>query len=553
MRFQIIVTPSGIGEINNDFPYGALYIASSLMEEGHEVRIESCDLERFDYPELARRVTEYKPDVIGISSVMCTAYKYVKHTTLSLKKEFPDIKIIVGGGLGSAAEMLLKNSGADIVVIGEGDITIKELAERIAKKEAYHDVAGIVFKEGDTIIETQPRSSIKNLDILKYPAFDLIDMSRYLIDTNFTIKGLRYYKNPDKRFFDSHRSKKMLRIIVSRGCISRCIFCYRPTAGLRHFSFRYIFDYLEYLIDRFKVNIFSFGDECFAPSKAWNWQFLEELRKRKLDIMFQVLGMRVDTVDYDILRGFKEMGCWMIEYGIESGSQKMLDIMGKGITVQQNTEVAEWTKKAGIYMSPNFLFGMPGETSETINESIEFLKKLNYGPYLYQYAYVLAVPGTLLYDYAKVTGLIKNEEKYLEGLYDVTIQNLVNTDVFINFTTEPFEKVKNWPKLLRNEMLKHNLKNKIIYLIYKCLKLDQLQYNFKRFGLRRTLWQIWVYFFGKRKKMAEGSLSCAVEQTSSERDRYMDVVYRFIDRNEGKLNLGQIIRQIEDDNRAIIK
>lgn len=552
MRFQIIVTPSGMETVKSDFPYGALYIARSLMEEGHQVRIENCDIENFDYAELSRRIKEYKPDIIGISSVMSTAYKYVRDITLNLKREFPHIKIVVGGSLGSSAELLLNKTGTDIVVIGEGDITIKELTEQILKKEAYHNVAGIVFKEGDAIIKTPIRAPITDLDILKYPAFDLIDISKYFIDVKFFLKRFCYYRNPDKRFFEPHRSRQMLRIIISRGCISRCGFCYRPTPGLRHFSFPYIFDYIEYLVDKFNINIFSFGDECFAPNKAWNWKFLEEFRKRKLNIMFQILGMRVDTVDYDILRAFKEMGCWMIEYGLESGSQKMLDIIGKGVTIEQNLEVARWTKQADIFMSPNFLFGMPGETSATIKESVDFLKKLDYGPYLYQYAYVLAVPATPLYDYAKTTGLIQDEEKYLENLYDVTIQNLANTGVFINFTSEPLEAVRSWPELFRNELLRYYFKNKIIYLINKYLKVDRLYNNLKKFGLKKTLRDIRVYFFRKKRQTKHGFFG-VIQEPSIERDKYLDTVHRFVDKNKEGLALRQIIRQIEGDSNLILR
>lgn len=552
MRFQIIVTPSTVGETHTDAPYGALYVAASLIEEKHDVRIENYDIEKFEYADLFRRIKEYKPDVIGISGVIVMSYKFVKDVSLYIKKEFPYIKIIVGGGVGSAAELLLRNSGVDVVVIGEGDMTIKELAERIAKGRSYHDVDGIAFKEGDAVIKTPSRAPIQNLDVLKYPAFDLLDMSKYFIDIKATITGLRHYKNPDSRLFEPQRSKKILRILLSRGCTSKCTFCYRPTPGFRHFSFDYIFDYIEYLIDKFNINIFSFGDECFAPNKAWNWKFLEELNKRKLDIMFQIMGMRVDAVDYDILRAFKEAGCFILFYGFESGSQKMLDIMEKRVTVEENLEAARLTKKAGIYTSPNFLFGMPGETTGTVYETVDFLKRINYGPYWHQYVYALAVPGTPLHDYAKLTDLIQDEDKYLENLFYTSTQNLINTNAFINFTSEPYETVKSWPKLLEDELLKYYYKNKIIYLIHKYLKPNYLFYSLKRFGVRETLKDIWNYLLKKAQKTKHMPVPIAQEFTF-ERKKYVDLVRKFIDGNNERLGLRQIIRQIKDDNRAIIE
>lgn len=436
MRFQIIVTPSMAVKIFTDPPYGAMYIARALMEEGHDVRIESCDVNRIDYDELARRVRAYGPDVIGISSVVAMSYKYVKDVTLRLKADFPGVKIVVGGGLAAAAEALLKNSGTDIVVIGEGDVTVKELAASISAGRPYGNVKGIIYKEGEAVASTPPRPPIMKLDALGYPAFDLVDMNPYFIDMARYINNSRHDKAPDKRLFDPHRSSKMLRFMISRGCTSNCSFCYRPTPGLRHFSFDYIFNYIEYLMDRFGINIFSFGDECFSPSRAWNMKFLEELRARKLDIMFQVMGMRVDTVDYDILKGFKEAGCFIIMYGFESGSQKMLDIMDKRTSVERNIDVARWTKKAGIFTSPNLLLAMPGETTETVRQTVDFLKKTEYGPRWYQYAYALTVPGTPLYDYAMATGLIPDEDAYLDSLYAADVHDFVNTGIFINYTSE---------------------------------------------------------------------------------------------------------------------
>ena len=108
---------------------------------------------------------------------------------------------------------------------------------------------------------------------------------------------------------------------------------------------KYVFDFIEYCVKEFDVGFFTFGDECFAPNKKRNWDFIEEYKRRNLNIIFRILGMRVDTVDKEILQAYKEIGCWMIEYGFESGSQKMLNIIDKRTTVEQNSKVAIWTKR----------------------------------------------------------------------------------------------------------------------------------------------------------------------------------------------------------------
>jgi len=545
MRFQIIVPPTLATEgiVHAHPPYGAMYIAASLLDEGHDVRIENGDIERFDYAQLCNRIEKYSPDIIGFSAPVSTFYKYVKGASIFLKNLFPDIKIVLGGGLTAAAETVLNNTKIDIIVDGEGDITVKELVAKIERKESYHDVNGLVFKEGDNIIRTPRRMPISNLDILKYPAFDLVDMDKYLIDVKDFLLGFPCYKNPDKRLFEPHRSKKMLRIPVSRGCINACGFCYRHMRGLRRFSLKYIFDYIEYLMKKFGVNIFSFGDECFAPNKAWNWKFLEEIEKRKLDIMFQILGTKVETVDYDILRAYKKAGCFFIEYGFESGSQKMLDIMEKRTTVKLNIEVAKWTKEAGIFTMPAFVLGMPGETTDTIKETINLLKEINYGSGWYQYTYAFPVPGTPLYDYAKVSGLITDDNEYLESIYNVKPNDYIYTKTFINFTSEPFDIVIGWPKLIDDALLEYYSQNKAIYFLKRYSK---TMYNsLRNEGAKRTLFKIWGFIIRFKKRLFPKLT--IIKQQFLERNRYLNFSHKLMAEKKHGLTLRQIIKQMQEN------
>ena len=139
MKFQIVVPPSLPGRLPVHPPYGALYIATSLKQEGHEVRVENGDLDRFSDEELLCRISDFSPDVVGISATISTSYKFVKEISALIKKRFPGIKIIVGGGLSASAEVVLKNTAVDIVVIAEGDITVKELAKSFTSyPDLYH-------------------------------------------------------------------------------------------------------------------------------------------------------------------------------------------------------------------------------------------------------------------------------------------------------------------------------------------------------------------------------------------------------------------------------
>lgn len=550
MKFQIVVPPSLPSAIATYPPYGALYIATSLKQEGHEVRIENGDLDRFSDEELLSRIRSFSPHAVGISATVSTSYKYVKGISGLIKKNFPGIKIIVGGGLSAAAEVVLRNTAVDIVVVGEGDLTIKELVKSFISGEPPGEVDGICFRENGGISRTSPRKPILNLDMLPYPDLDLIDADKYLMDVKNYVSRFLHYKNPDPRLFEPHRSKRMLRVPISRGCINRCSFCYRSSPGLRHFSFKYIFDYIEYLMKKYDINIFSFGDECFAANTAWGWKFLEELRSRKLDIMFQVMGTKVETVDQELLRALKKAGCFIIEYGFESGSQKMLNVMDKRVTVKQNIAAAIWTKKEGLFTMPAFVLGMPGETTETIKETIEFMKAIDYGPEWYQHTFAFAVPGTPLYEYARISGLITDEDKYLESIYRSTPNNFLDSDAFINFTSEPLEVVKSWSALITESIMRHYAKNSLFYFIDKYIRPRSVIYNLKNYGLKKTLAKILNRLLGKTKS----STFSATEKSrlmDNKRKQYISIVNRFLGNGTPGINLREINDILKKENESI--
>lgn len=458
-------------------PYGAMYIASALRQKGYNPKILNIDIERIENREVIERVRQTDPKYIGFSGIVAPTYKYIKDLSIELKKAFPNKVQILGGGLSSAAYPVLKNTSIDIVVQGEGDITISELLDCLENKGELKNIAGIYYKVGDSCVYTGVRGLIRNLDTLPYPAFDLVDLNRYMPD-GVEFIHLFTKKIKDKRIYDAKRKKKMITIPTSRGCFSECSFCFRAYKGLRVHSMKYVFDLIEYCIDKFDVGYFTFGDECFAPNKKRNWDFIEEYKRRDLNIIFRILGVRVDTVDKEILQAYKEIGCWMTEYGFESGSQKMLNIIDKRTTVEQNRKVAIWTKEAGIYTSPTLVLGMPGENSNTVQESINFLKSLNLDFKQYQWTYALPIPGSHLYEFAKTAGIIENEDKYLSSLTG----KFAEAGVFhVNLTDEPDEVVAGWGKKVNKELdnyyLKRKYKNQLIAKFIQLLMKIKLHYK----------------------------------------------------------------------------
>lgn len=486
-------------------PYGSMYIASVLRERNYNPAILNIDAEHISNSDAIERIERINPKYIGYSGLVATRYKYIKDLSREVKAAFPDKIQILGGALSSAAEVVLNNTPIDVVVDGESVVTVIELLDCLNNKRNLADIKGLYYKEdGSRCVFTGQRPLISNLDILPYPTFDLIDMDKYLPDglemvKNFTTKKL------DKRIYDTNRKRKVINILTNRGCIGKCSFCVRPDAGLRLHSIKYVFDFMEYCIEKFNVGFISFGDECFAANKARNWEFIEEFKRRKLDVIFRFSGMRVDTVDREILRAYKEIGCWQIEYGFESGSQKMLNIIDKRVTVEQNRTVARWTYEAGIYTSPQLIIAMPGETDGTIQETTDFLKSLNCDDFKQdKYTYALPIPGSPLYEYAKLTGAIQDEDKYLYSLGEVE-----STQVFhVNLTDQEDKVVAGWMKKIKKELedhyfyTKYRITNPVVKKIMHLLKLLELYIRRKTLlaGIKRKLKLLFYTAFNMQEK-----------------------------------------------------
>ncbi len=445
--FVIIIPPAGVK--NTVYPpYGAMFIAGAVRKTGLTPAIINVDTERISNGLIIDRIRRMSPKYIGFSGIVAPSYKYIKALSREIKAAFPDRIQILGGGLSSAAGPILKNTPVDYVVAGEGDRTIVELLDALENGRSADGVAGMYIRDGESFRHTGARRLIARLDEIGYPAFDLVDMERYMPD------GVEFIRNfipdiSDRRILEPGRNRKMMTIPTSRGCFGKCSFCFRAYPGIRVNSIKYVFDLIEYCIDKFGTGFFSLGDECFAPNKARNWEFIEEYRRRKMDFVFRILGMRVDTVDRDILRAYKDIGCWMIEYGFEAGNQKMLNIIDKRVTVEQNRQAALWTSQAGIYTSPTLVLAMPGETDKTVSESADFIKSLNLGYKQYQWSYALPIPGSPLYEFARLSGAIEDEDEYLDSLDG----KVAGAGIFhVNLTDEPDSVVASWAEKIRTRI-----------------------------------------------------------------------------------------------------
>jgi radical SAM superfamily enzyme YgiQ (UPF0313 family) len=404
------------------FPLGLAYISKALLDA--KVDVEVLDIWAHDYiqEQVVKKIKEMSFDVVGISAIS-SQYGYVKWLANELKK-ISDVPIVVGGALATLSpDIVIKNSKVDVCVIGEGEVTAVEVVKNI---NDLRDVDGIFFKDNKKIIVNKPREYRKNLDEIPFPAWDVLPIEIYF-------RNMRIGK------FSNLRT---MNVISARGCPFRCRFCSKTFKGVRLRSVKNIVKEIKELKKKFGIEAIIFSDELVVVNRERTYELCDGLEK--LNIIWGCQG-RVNTVDYDILKRMKEAGCVDVGYGMESGSQKILDNMNKQITVQQSEKAIEEAFRAKLDVTPQMMFGYLGETRETLLETVNLFKRIKYvgGVGL---SITTALPGTELYEYAKKKGLIKNEEKYLESLSDGYMKDkLRDSRSFINFTEfdkEEFFKLK---------------------------------------------------------------------------------------------------------------
>ena len=181
-----------------------------------------------------------------------------------------------------------------------------------------------------------------------------------------------------------------------------------------------------------------------------------------------------------------------------------------------------------------------------ISETITFLKEINFGSGWYQYTYAFPVPGTPLYDYAKVSGLISDDDKYLESICNVKPNDYIYTKTFINFSSEPFDAVLGWPKLIEDALLRHDSQNKAIYFIKRYSK--AMHNSLRKDGVKRTLLKIWNFIFMFKKRLI--AKSTIVKQQSLEQNRYLNFSHKIMGEKKHGLTLRQIIKHMQEEISA---
>jgi len=372
-----------------EYPIYLAYVVAVLKKAGIEVEFIDAVVEEMSIANFVEAAVRINPDMV-VMECSTPSIKYDLLTTKGLKEKINRVFTVLVGSHPTFfhQEIMEENGFVDAICRGEFDLTVRDLALALMKGENLDKVKGITYRDSDGIRINGDRPLIDNLDELPFPARDIVKNEHYRQGT----------------FTGEHCTT----IVSSRGCPYRCTYCLWPrTLYGRRFRARSpedVVDEIEEIVEKYHVDEIYFDDDSLALNRRRILETCRLINERNIEVKW-IPQCRVDSMDEEVLRAMKKAGCHYIRFGVESGSQKMLDIMKKGTTLTRIENTFKLCRKMGIKTQAFFLFGIPGETKTTIRETIEFAKKIK--PDSAQFAVVIPHPGTELYQVCKNNDWLK--------------------------------------------------------------------------------------------------------------------------------------------------
>ena len=357
-------------------PLGIMYVAAYAEKyTDHKIEILDVLAEELDYKGVEEEVRKRKPDVVGITAMTFTLIDVIKIAKI-IKKVDDEIKIVLGG----PHAHIYPNETIDIpeidfLVLGEGEITFKELIQNIDDYDNLKNIKGLVFKNKGKIINTGQRDFIEDLDSIPFPARHMTNIGLY--------KSLLA------------RRSTVTTMMTTRGCPYKCIFCDRPHLGkvFRARSAENVVCEMEECVEM-GINEFILYDDTFTIDRQRVLNVCELIENKRLDIGWDIRA-RVNTVDKEMLIKLKTAGCERIHYGVESANPEILKLLNKCITISQVEKAFKMTKEVGIETLAYFMIGSPTETKDQILNTINFAKRLK--PDYVHFSITTPFPATQLY------------------------------------------------------------------------------------------------------------------------------------------------------------
>lgn len=398
-------------------PLGIGYISAHLRKHGYSVRVVDCTFKNME--DAVKEASDAR--VVGIYA-MLSMVNNAKQIARRLRDR---CELLVAGGPMPSAYPHMFMDDFDVVVQGEGEITMLELMNALEKGAGLENVKGLYLAKriiksspiteaanGGSLYYTGPRPLVQDLDSLGFPDREQYDHMLY------------------KQYYLRNYGYTMTSMIASRGCPFSCNFCWRPDYG-RIYRVRKpekIVDEMEEVRYRFGYERIWFADELFIANKKHVIRICEEIISRRLDVLWECLA-RADLMDDEVAKYMKKAGCHKIIFGLEAGDDRTLKLMNKQLTVKQSERAVKTVAKHGIKAGGFFILGYPGETNETMLKTIKFASRLPLDYFSMTIPYPL--PGTTLYEQVKDRMVSEEWEKPAHGYdhrllfkHDFTVEKL---------------------------------------------------------------------------------------------------------------------------------
>ncbi|MGD6810175.1 MAG: B12-binding domain-containing radical SAM protein [Candidatus Bathyarchaeia archaeon] len=353
-----LVNPPALQGVFHHHPYlpmGLAYLAAVLEEKGNQVTVLDCIAEGIDQNQLKQKLSAFNPDVVGVSSMTPMALSTMM-AAKGAKEACPNATVVLGGPHATFMdkEILSTESAVDVIVRGEGEVTLAELTQRIVNGVGLNSADGITYRHQGQIVQNPDRPFIQNLDELPFPAYKHFPLEKY-------------------RLF----GKLFFPVITSRGCPFQCNFCTTSRILGKQYRVRSpqnIGHELELLKREYSADSFTFYDDTLTLDKKRLYDICDEIKSRKLNIPWDC-QTRVDQISEEMFAKMKATNCQQVFFGAESGCQSVLKAVNKRTTVEQNEAAIKMAKKAGLFVAISIILGYPGETAEMRKETFDFLRR----------------------------------------------------------------------------------------------------------------------------------------------------------------------------------
>lgn len=377
------------GAGNNNFNYGLASIAAYLREHGHQTEI--LDPQFLEGPEAVKaHVRRGEYTVVGITSYTPTILDAFETARLC-REAAPNATLVLGGPHATSfpAETLQQCAEIDLVVAREGEETMVEIVRHLEGcGKPLGEILGLTYRDDGGEVHTNPPRPFLDVNRLPMPAYDLFPLNKYVLQPTV------YKRLPT------------VTTMVSRGCPFTCSFCHAFEVLGRKTRYRrvdLVLQELEYLMSEFGARGFMFHDSTFTLREGWVEEFCDEILRRSLDFTWMCLT-RADRVTPRLLALMRRAGCFGVSFGVESANQKSLDLLHKGMTVQQNRDAIHGALGAGLYVTATYMLGLPGETKDDVLNTVHFAHQN--ATHIAHFFWPIPFPKTAFYDQCVQAGCI---------------------------------------------------------------------------------------------------------------------------------------------------